>query len=339
MTALLLVVLLLAASLVLYSSWASLRATRTWPPEGGFVVLGGAFGGESLHYVDRGEARAGIAPVVLIHGASGNLRDMTQSLVGPLSRKTRVIAIDRPGHGWSARTAHPDIADPAVQAGAIHEGLSRLGVVRPVILGHSWGASVAAAYALEFPGDLSGLVALSGALYPWPGGIAWYHTLVRAPLAGWLFLRMLIVPGGKILMEKGVQMNFHPDPAPSDFAATIGLPLLFRPDEFRANSEDTAGLKAHLARQSRHYGAISAPTIVVTGNADYTVSPKLHSYAFHGAVAGSELVKLKGTGHMPHHARRDLVLDAILRLARGERPHAGMTTIHEDGRVERAAAG
>mgnify|MGYP003669186620 CR=1 FL=1 len=212
MTALLLVLALLAASLVLYSSWASLRATRAWPPEGGFVALGGAFGGESLHYVDRGEARPGIAPVVLIHGASGNLRDMTQSLVEPLSRETRVIAIDRPGHGWSARTAHPDIADPAVQARAIHEVLSQLGVMRPVILGHSWGASVAAAYALEFPGGLSGLVALSGALYPWPGGVAWYHGVVRTPLAGWLFLRMLIVPGGKIFMEKGVQMNFHPDP-------------------------------------------------------------------------------------------------------------------------------
>lgn len=335
MIALLLVLLLLAAALVLYSSWQSLRATRTWPPEGSFVALDGVFGGQSLHYVDRGAARAGVTPVVLIHGASGNLRDMSESLVEPLSRETRVIAIDRPGHGWSARTAHPDIADPAVQARAIHEALARLGVVRPVILGHSWGASVAAAYALDFPDGLSGLVALSGALYPWPGGIAWYHRLVRMPLAGWLFLRMLIVPGGKILMEKGVQMNFHPDPAPDGFAATIGLPLLFRPAEFRANSEDTAGLKAHLARQSQRYGTISAPTIIVTGNADYTVSPKLHSYAFHSAVAGSELVKLKGTGHMPHYARRDLVLDAILRLARGERPRAGTTTIYEDGRVER----
>jgi len=82
------------------------------------------------------------------------------------------------------------------------------------------------------------------------------------------------------------------------------------------------------------YGEISVPTIVVTGNADYTVSPKLHSYAFHNAVAGSELVKLRGTGHMPHYARREAVVDAVLRLARGERPRAGQTTIHEDGRVE-----
>ncbi|MEX0839539.1 MAG: alpha/beta hydrolase [Parvibaculum sp.] len=327
------------AGLALWSAVAAARAARAFPPLGGFVELDVPFAPARLHYIDRGAAAAGVAPVVLIHGASGNLRDMTASLVPALEGHTRVVAVDRPGHGWSTRGGHPEISDPAAQARAIHAALCRLGVERPVVLGHSWGASVAAAYALEFPDEVSGVLLLSGALYPWPGDIAWYHKVVGTPLAGPLFLRTLTVPGGSLLADAGIKGNFHPDSAPANYAGAIGLPLLFRPSHFRANSADTAGLKARLAVQSRRYGGISVPVIVVTGNADYTVSPKIHSYAFHNAVRGSELIKLRGAGHMPHHSRHEIVVDAVLRLARGEAPFDGMVTVFEDGRVERQAAG
>ncbi len=328
---------LLIAALAVWSAIAAARAARTFPPEGEFVELGAPFAPVRLHYVDRGTVRPGVAPVILIHGASGNLRDMTASLVPALEGHTRVIAIDRPGHGWSARGTHPDISDPALQARVIRDAARRLGVERPVVLGHSWGASVAAAYALQFPDEISGVLLLSGALYPWPGDIAWYHRVVGTPFVGDAFLRTLTVPGGSLLAAAGFKGNFPPDPAPEGYADRIGLPLLFRPSHFRANSADTAGLKARLAVQSLRYGEIAVPAIVVTGNADYTVSPKIHSYAFHNAVAGSELVKLKGAGHMPHHSRRAVVADAVLRLARGETPFDGMVTIYADGRVEREA--
>jgi pimeloyl-ACP methyl ester carboxylesterase len=333
-----LVIALLIAGLFAYSAWVAWRTAALFPPSGEFVDLDGEFEGLRLHYVSRGEVREGIAPVVLIHGASGNLRDMQESLVPELAKHTRAVAFDRPGHGWSGRGRHPDIANPAVQARAIRAAAAKLGIERPVVLGHSWGASVAAAWALDAAETMTGLLPLSGALYPWPGGIAWYHGVVRTPVFGAVFLRTLTVPGGVLLSKAGVAGNFHPNEAPEAYATRIGLPLLFRPSHFRANSEDTAKLKGHLARQSMQYGGIAVPVIVVTGNADYTVSPKLHSYAFHNAVKGSELIKLKGTGHMPHHARGEIVVDAVLRLARGEAPRAGQVTIHEDGRAEFAAA-
>jgi pimeloyl-ACP methyl ester carboxylesterase len=328
--------LLLAVALAVlwfFASGGAAKAATMWPPDK-FVKLDGDFDGARLHYVDRGEARPGVSTVVLVHGASGNLRDMEMSLVEPLSRETRVIAFDRPGHGWSDRTAHPAIADPAVQAKAIRNALKNLGIEKPVLLGHSWGGSVVTAYALQWPGEVSGLLPLSGALYPWPGGVAWYHSVVRTPVIGWLFTNFLVAPGGKLLLEKGVEGNFHPDKPPAGYAEKTALPMLFRPKEFRANSEDTAQLKGYLERRSARYGDIAVPTIVITGNADYTVSPKIHSYALHNAVEGSELIKLKGTGHMPHYAHTDVVVDALVRLARGEAPRAGETVIHADGRVE-----
>ncbi|MEP5262746.1 MAG: alpha/beta hydrolase, partial [Nitratireductor sp.] len=188
--------LLLAVALAVlwfFASGGAAKAATMWPPDK-FVKLDGDFDGARLHYVDRGEARPGVSTVVLVHGASGNLRDMEMSLVEPLSRETRVIAFDRPGHGWSDRTAHPAIADPAVQAKAIRNALKNLGIEKPVLLGHSWGGSVVTAYALQWPGEVSGLLPLSGALYPWPGGVAWYHSVVRTPVIGWLFTNFLVAP-------------------------------------------------------------------------------------------------------------------------------------------------
>jgi pimeloyl-ACP methyl ester carboxylesterase len=324
----------LIGALAAYSAWTGFHVARLFPPSGEFITLDGEFEGLRLHYVEQGQARPGIAPAILIHGASGNLRDMQESLLPELARDTRVVAFDRPGHGWSGRGNHPDIANPAVQARALRMAAQKLGLEKPVLLGHSWGASVAAAWALDAPDEISGLLPLSGALYPWKGSVSWYHSVVRMPLAGPVFVRTLMVPGGKLLSTKGIAVNFHPNEAPAGYAERIGLSLLFRPSHFRANSEDTSGLKVYLAVQSLRYDRIEVPTIVITGNADYTVSPKLHSYAFHNAVRGSELIKLKGTGHMPHHVRREIVVDAVLRLARGERPRASEVTIHEDGRVE-----
>lgn len=332
MTFLLFLIVALGA-LWFFASIAAARAATMWPPNR-FVELDGDFDGARLHYMDRGEEKEGVAAIVLIHGASGNLRDMEFSLVGPLSDETRVIAFDRPGHGWSDRTSHPAIADPAVQAKAIRNALKNLGIEKPVLLGHSWGGSVVAAYALQWPDEIAGILPLSGALYPWPGGVAWYHSVVRTPVLGWFFTNFVVSPAGKLLLDRGVEANFHPDEPPAKYAEKTALPMLFRPKEFRANSEDTALLKGYLERRSGRYDEIGVPVIVVTGNADHTVSPKLHSYAFHNAVEGSELIKLKGTGHMPHYANTDVVVDALLRLARGERPRAGETVIHADGRVE-----
>ena len=48
----------------------------------------------------------------------------------------------------------------------IKRALERLGVSHAIVLGHSWGASVAVALALKFPDLVRGLVLASGYFYP-----------------------------------------------------------------------------------------------------------------------------------------------------------------------------
>lgn len=73
-------------------------------------------------YVESGEG----PPVVLIHGASPLLQDMTTSIMSVLARRHRVVAFDRPRHGHSTR--RPYRAWDGAQARALHEGVRRLGL-------------------------------------------------------------------------------------------------------------------------------------------------------------------------------------------------------------------
>lgn len=312
--------------LLIYSVFFFTLTEMRYGPPGGFVKAAGV----DIHYFAMGPALPTGAPIVLIHGASGNLRDMVESLMLTLFQRHRVFAFDRPGHGWSGRPKRPDITNPAVQAAVLHEAIQALGIERPVLLGHSWGGAVATAYALAYPDELSGLVVLSGATHVWEGNTAWYHKIVAMPVIGTIFLCLFMVPGGQLLMRSGVIGNFAPNFPPIGYARRIGLPLLLRPKNFRANSADSAGLRSWLVAQSKRYDEIKVPTIIITGNRDKTVWAKLHSYALHRQIAGSELIKLVGIGHMPHYIRPDLVTDALSRLARGESPRAGTHVVEPE---------
>jgi pimeloyl-ACP methyl ester carboxylesterase len=313
----------LMLALGLYTALYSGSVARRFPPRGRFVEVEGV----RLHYVEAGPAAPEGAPVVLIHGASGNAGDMAVSLMPALAKTHRAIAFDRPGHGWSERPKAGDASDPAAQARLLHLAAKKIGLEKPVVLGHSWGGAVATAWALDFPDELGGLLVLAGATHVWEGETAWYHRLVTTPVIGAIFLRTLTIPFGRLLAGAGVKGVFAPDPAPAGYAEAIGLELLFRPGHFRSNSTDSSNLRGHLIRQSRRYREIRVPTVIITGNRDQVVWAKLHSYALHGEVEGSELIKLVGVGHMPHYVRPDVVLDALERLARGERPRAGTHVI------------
>src|SRR6185436_7475035 len=104
----------------------------------------------SLNYVSAGSGR----PVVLIHGNPGSFHDYTLAVVERLSQSYHVLAFDRPGHGYSER--HDSVQTTVeVQARIIRDALQKLGIVQPVLVGHSWGGSLVLAAAVTYGGELS----------------------------------------------------------------------------------------------------------------------------------------------------------------------------------------
>ena len=134
------------------------RAEQRNPPVGRFIDVDGV----RLHYLERGEG----PPLVLLHGNGSMIQDFVSSgLVDMAARQHRVIVFDRPGYGHSTRP-RGRVWSPEAQADLLREALDRLGVSQAVILGHSWGASVAVAMALNHPQMVRGLVLTSGYYYP-----------------------------------------------------------------------------------------------------------------------------------------------------------------------------
>src|SRR5262249_38107622 len=151
MLTLLLVLVLVPAALALTSFIGARQLDAAHPPPGRFV----AARGEEIHLVERGPLAK--QPIVLIHGASGNHRDLLVPRGARLAGAHPVLAPARPGHGASTRRAGRALASPEEQARVIAAALRAEGVERAVIVGHSFGAVVALALALEAPELVAGL--------------------------------------------------------------------------------------------------------------------------------------------------------------------------------------
>jgi pimeloyl-ACP methyl ester carboxylesterase len=279
---------------------------RAYPSQGRMVEVAGA----RLNVVEIGPRDAPGPPVVLIHGASSNIEAMRQPLGDLLARNHRVILIDRPGHGWSTRARLKD-STPAIQGGMIDEALEKLGVGRAFFVVHSWSGALGARMALDYPQRVSGLVMLAPVAYPWPGGVGWYNALVTTPVIGPLLAYTITLPLGFFLAEPGARGVFLPQVMPDGFVKNTATPLLLRPREFLANARDLATLKAAVKEQAPRYANIKAPTVVIAGESDKTVSTNIHSRPFASAVPNAKLIVLPDVGHMVQNAAPDLVISEI----------------------------
>src|SRR5947208_2442807 len=105
-------------------------------------------------------------PVVLLHGLASQRRFW--NLVVPALAGLPVLAVDQRGHGGSDR---PDEGYAVHEAAAdLAPALDAVGWSRVVLVGHSWGAAVAAAFAALHPERALALVCLDGGFMSPPAG-------------------------------------------------------------------------------------------------------------------------------------------------------------------------
>jgi pimeloyl-ACP methyl ester carboxylesterase len=301
-----LLVLLVALALFARSEWLGRQAAQDYPPKGTFLALPGG----RLHYVDRRPAAETRGTVVLVHGASSSHADLLATL-GPELAHYRVIAIDRPGHGWSERIEGEGMADPARQAAVLMQVLDRIAPERFVLVAHSLAGALSSRIALDRPERLRGLVLLGGVTHPWPGGIAWYHHVVSWPVVGPLFAHLVAVPLASMLLDDGARSVFAPSPVTPGYLEAGEIRLLLRPDTFRANSQDIAATFAFVSAQVPRYRGMEVPVVAITGDSDAIVSATIHSAAIARQAPQGRFVLLPGVGHMPHHAAPEIVVEAI----------------------------
>lgn len=284
------------------------RAEARFPRTGACVRVEGL----DLHYLRGGRGK----PVVLLHGAFGGAQDFQATLWDALTARADVVAFDRPGAGWSERPRGA-VADPAVQARLLRAAARELGLERPLLVGCSWGAAVALAWALQAPEDVAGVVTVGGALEPWPGDTAFAFRLAGVPLLGPLFAHTLAAPLGTWLAADDVDLAFAPAPVAASFAHSP-FALGLRPASFLAQAEDLRVLNGFLAEQAPLYAGLHVPVLLLHGVGDRVASAEVHSAAAARALPRGEYRPVPGAGHQLLHSHPHVVLEAVLELLAGD---------------------
>ena len=311
----LIALLLYNLSLVIITALLSFQATLDHPMIGQRV----SSGEETLHVIESGsEATDNDLSVVLIHGASTSALDFSTNLLPLLSENWHVLAIDRPGHGYSDRGDAHLANQPAHQARAILDTLHELDIKNPVLVGHSWAGSVVMAALLmqHEQVDVKAGVLIAGATHPYEGGSAWHVELTAKPLIGDIFRWQYVAPIGRLSLESAVQVVFAPEKMPQNYIEDTGLTLSLRPSAYKSNSLDLTGLSAYLSVQAPLYPTISKPLLSIAASEDHVVPAWNHHDRLIKQVPQITPVMIEGAGHAPHQTRPELVsglIDTFLR--------------------------
>jgi len=285
-------------------------ARAAYPPSGRLIDVGGV----QVHAHVSGSG----PDVVLIHGAGGSLRDFTFDLAGRLSGRYRVIAFDRPGHGYTDAVGADGqaILAPKDQAALLQAAARQIGISDAIVVGHSFGGSVAMAWALAAPQDTRGIVTLAGATMPWPGGLGATYHINASTLGGALVVPAVTAWVPLKTARRVLAGIFAPQAMPDGYAEGFGLPMAIRRIVLRTNARQVTALRPYIVEMSKRYGTLDMPAELLHGTADTIVPLHIHSGPLAALLPDAVLTRLDGIGHMPQHAAPEAVVAAIDRVAR-----------------------
>ena len=289
----------LALPIALAACMNRMNATTT---QQGFVDSGP--GVQLFYRVDGSGSRA----VIVLHGGPGFSHDYLADDLLPLADARRVIHYDQRGSGRSTLVSGGDALDARrfaddLEAVRLHFGLQRL-----TLLGHSWGAAVAALYAMRHPQRVERLVLVG----PMPlRRDELNNTFARVRASGDAEWRRQLQARGQALVA-----------APGDeeacraFYDTWFTPF-FGNAAARARSRGsfcagTAESRRNKALNVDRYtvaslgsfdwrgalGAVMAPALIVHGSVDVISADSAREWA--AALPNARLALLEGVGHFPY---------------------------------------
>ncbi len=299
------VAIIIAGLAVTYFSNAQQKEIlQRCPPLGNFINVGN----ERLHYIER---KGSDIPVVFLHGASSNSRDWLNSVFTYLPNNFHLVAMDRPGHGYSKREAGNGLNG---QVNTIHRAIKELKLKKPVLVVHSLSGVIGARLLSDHPTEYSGLVIVAGATYPIGDGSSWYTRLATLPVLGHIFRYALVPAIAPVLAPGLIEQSFYPQKAAPNYATDSCLELLFTPDRFLANAEDLNQIRPFLDESYPLYTKISTPVSLIYGDQDQVIYQFSHAGGFKHIVPHAKYIMLQQEGHLPHFFHQETIREEIERI-------------------------
>lgn len=282
------------------------KAERDNPATGRFLNVDGV----RLHYVERGSGE----PLVLLHGNGSMIEDFESSgLIDLAARNYRVIVFDRPGFGHSDRPRNV-VWTPDAQAELIKHALERLDVSNAIVLGHSWGASVAVALALKHPDLIRGLVLASGYYYPTARPDVISMGVPALPVVGDVISHTLSPLISRMIWPLMMAKIFGPRSVPDKFAA-FPKEMALRPSQIRASAAESALMIPDAFGLRNRYAELKMPVIIIAGEEDRLIDIDTQSARLHSDIPQSRFHRVAGNGHMIQQTAMDQVMSAIREVA------------------------
>jgi pimeloyl-ACP methyl ester carboxylesterase len=282
------------------------NAENANPPAGQFLEVNGV----RLHYVERGSG----APLVLLHGNGSMIEDFESSgLIDLAAKNYRVIVFDRPGFGHSDRPRNV-VWTPDAQAELIKHALAQLGVSNAIVLGHSWGASVAVALALKYPDLIRGLVLASGYYYPTARPDVMAMGAPALPLIGDILSHTLAPLISRAIWPLMIAQIFGPRSVPEKFGA-FPKEMALRPSQIRASAAESALMIPDAFKLRNQYADLKMPVVIIAGEQDRLIDIDTQSARLHSDISQSRFHRIAGNGHMIQQTATDQVMSAIREVA------------------------
>ena len=266
--------------------------------------------GINLHYITVGAG----PDVVMLHGFLGNLAVWHLYMVPLLRREFRVTTYDLRGHGYS------EVTPSGYSAGDMAEDLrfflDELGIEKPILIGHSFGADICMYFALKYPERVPKMLALE------PGLAALVHERKREDWIGWdAWVAKLEEVGLKVPPEKRTDLEYLLTlslETPKFYGPARGLPRnrepllnLLRNTTITKDYEEIGELTLDAVRR------IHTPTLLVYGKKSHFMS----SYDFiHTALPDCRTILLPGGEHFGPLEQPELLTQHILEFLRDQPP-------------------
>ena len=264
--------------------------------------------GHDVHYLTAGDPSSDRL-ILLLHGFGANVS--TWDLVlDELGAAGFVVAYDRAAFGFTERPESWRGTNPYSAAGqleVIQALIDEFGAGKEVvILGHSAGGNLAAAFAAQNPEAVDQLILLDPAIYSTGGGSSWLNWIYDIPQlnhVGPALVSSIATSGLDLLNESYYDKSLVTEELKAKYTAPLKITGWEKAFWNYNKAPRTTNVDKQLA-------SISMPTLVITGDTDEVVATA-DSIRLAGELPNAQLVVIEDCGHLPNEEKSQEFLTAV----------------------------
>lgn len=247
----------------------------------------------SIYYEEEGQGE----PMVLVHGATQDTLSW-RFVIPLLSKRSRTIAVDLPGHGKSLRLPKGLISKTEDYATFLNEFIDRLGLKKVILVGHSMAGGCSLQAGLNRPDQIIAVVPVDGAGMTLKEVVSYSDELLDL-----------------------ITVNPY-DYWETNFRALCGRNTSAEQKEIiaiealRCPADVIYGdLRAYTSFDIRHrLNEITFPVIFIVGEDDWSCTPENAKNTESMLKCPKAIEILRGVGHFPHMEAPELFSSCLLKL-------------------------